>query len=157
MLAQPGLYCCKLQLHGPVTCLTIEGTRNSTLSWMERSYINTSAREDLRLPTTDMKRLAVAAFGLKHLKPRLCYVVRIKVRAMASETTRVDLFVVPHICESITYQPLAECAKLFPHLVDLELAGVQIRDSRELDILIRADFNSGTLSLEKFDGERRVL
>ena len=58
----------------------------------------------------------------------------------ARKATRVDLFVVPHICEPITYQPLPECVKLFPHLADLELADDQIGDSREVDILIGADF-----------------
>ena len=96
----------------------------------QRSYITTSGREALRLPMTDRKRLAVAAFGSKRMEPRLCYVVRVKVCAKAGETTRVDLFVLPHICEPITYQPLAECVKLFPHLANLELADDQIGDSR---------------------------
>ena len=106
----------------------------------QRSYITSSAREALHLRTTDRKRLAVAAFGSKRMEPRLCTTVRVKVRAKAGETTRVDLFVVPHICEPITYQLLAECVKLFPHLAALELADDQIGESREVDILIGADF-----------------
>ena len=38
------------------------------------------------------------------------------------------------------YQPLAECVKLFPNLANLKLADDQIGDSREINILIGADF-----------------
>ncbi len=106
----------------------------------QRSYITTSAREALRLPTTGKKRLAIAAFGSKRMKPQSCNVVRVEVHTKAGTTTSVDLFVVPHICEPITCQPITECLELFPHLADLELANDQTGDSRDVDMLIGADF-----------------
>ena len=66
------------------TCNPSDCRRNKKLyivmdGGSQRSYITTSAREAICLPTTDRKRLAIAAFGSKCMEPRLCDVVRVKV------------------------------------------------------------------------------
>ena len=52
------------------------------------------------------------------------------------EDKNVDLFVVPHICEPLTTQPIHKCLGLYPQLSGLELADDPLDEAREIDMLI---------------------
>ena len=62
------------------------------------------------------------------------------VHTREGRNTRVDLFVVPRICEPLTKQPLTRCLELFPHLSELDLADDLTKETRGIDMLIGSDF-----------------
>ena len=88
----------------------------------QRSYLTQRARDSLYLQTTNRQRLAIASFGSKRADPQLCEVVRVSLRTREGKDKTIDLFVVPHICELLTTQPIDKCLDLYPHLSGLELA-----------------------------------
>jgi hypothetical protein len=51
----------------------------------------------------------------------------------------VDLFVVPHICETLTRLHIDKCWKPFAHLAGLELADDPEEETLGIDILIGSD------------------
>ena len=64
------------------------------------------------------------------------------------ETKNIDLFVVPHICEPLTAQPIDKCLGLYQHISGLDLADDPLDETREIYKLIGSDF-IGSLSLAK--------
>ena len=56
------------------------------------------------------------------------------------QNTEIEEFVVPHICEPLTKQPLIECAGHFSHLAGLKLADDSANEMPEIDMLIGSDF-----------------
>ena len=76
-------------------------------SGSQRSYLTQRVQKALQLKPIDQLRLAIAAFGSKRVDPCLCDVVRVRVQTKLGE---VDLFVVPHICEPLTEQPIEASA-----------------------------------------------
>ena len=50
---------------------------------------------------------------------------------------RLALFVVPHICDALTAQPISMCTEKYDHLAQLDLADAADSNSRmEVDILV---------------------
>ena len=110
-------------------------------SGSQRSYLTHGARGTLHLPTTDKQRLAIEAFGSKRGDPRLCEVVQVSVKTRDGGDKKIDLFVVPHICEPLTTQPIGKCLELHPHISELDLADDPMDETREIDMLIGSDFH----------------
>ena len=109
-------------------------------SGSQRSYLTQRARDTLHLQTVVRQRLAIAAFGSERTDPRLCEVVRVSVRTRAGEDKNIDLFVVPHICEPLTTQPIDKCLELYPHISGLDLGNDPLDETLEIDVLIGLDF-----------------
>ena len=109
-------------------------------SGSQRSYLTQRARDTLHLQTVARQRLAIAAFGSERAGPRLCEVVRVSVRTRAGEDKNIDPFVVPHICEALTAQPIDKCLEHYPHISGLDLADDPLDETREIDVLIGSDF-----------------
>ena len=61
-------------------------------------------------------------------------------RTKIGEDKNIDLFVVPHICEPLTTQPIDKCLELCPHISGLDLANDSLDETREIDVLIGSDF-----------------
>ena len=93
------------------------------------SYLTQRARDTLHLQTVARQRLAITAFGSERAGPRLCEVVRV-----------IHLFVVPHICEALTAQPIDKCLEHYPHISGLDLADNPLDETREIDVLMGSDF-----------------
>ena len=109
-------------------------------SGSQRSYLTKKARETLRLPTTNRQRLAIAAFGSNRAEPQVCEAVQVSVATRNGVDKNIDLFVVPHICEPLTTQPLDKCLEFHPHISELDLADDPLDETREIDLLIGSDF-----------------
>ena len=58
----------------------------------------------------------------------------------AGEDKNIDLFIVPHICESLTTQPIDKYLELYPHISGLDLADDPLAETHEIDVLIGVDF-----------------
>ena len=112
-------------------------------SGSQRSYLAQRVQDALHLEPIDQQRLAIAAFGSKRAEPCLCDVVRVRVHPKVGKDQDVDLFVVPHICEPLTEQPIGKTLKPFAHLAGLELADDPREKTRGIDILIRVRFLLG--------------
>jgi hypothetical protein len=52
----------------------------------------------------------------------LCEVVRTGVKSKLGPDKRMALFVVPHICDALTVQPISTCTEKYSHLAQLDLA-----------------------------------
>ena len=61
------------------------------------------------------------------------------VRTRDGGDKNIDLFVVPHICEPLTTQPIDKCLELYPHISGLDLADDPLDGTREIDMLIGSD------------------
>ena len=106
----------------------------------QRSYLTQRARDSLHLQTTNQQRLAISSFGSKRADSQLCEVVRVSLGTREGKDKTIDLFVVPHICEPLTTQPIAKCLDFYPHLSGLELADDPLDEIHEIDMLIGSDF-----------------
>ena len=120
----------------------------------QRSYLTQSARNSLHLSTTSKRQLAIAAFGSKRREPQPCEVVRLEVQTRLGQYTSLDVFVVPHICEPLTSQPLYQYLELYPHLGGLELADNPGKGMCEVDLLVGSDFYWDFVSGETRRGDK---
>ena len=66
--------------------------------------------------------------------------MRLEVQTRLGQYTSLDVFVVPHICEPLTSQPLYQYLELYPHLGGLELADNPWKEMCEVDLLVGSDF-----------------
>ena len=122
-------------------------------SGSQRSYLTQRAQDTLHLQTAARQKLAIAAFGSERMDPRLCEVVRVSVQTRAGEDNNIDLFVVPHICEPLTTQPIDKCLELYPHISGLDQADDPLDETREIDMLIGSDFYWEFVTGEMVRGE----
>ena len=109
-------------------------------SGSQRSYLTRHVRDTLALPTSGKQCLSIAAFGSQRGEPKQCEVVRIAIRTKYGDIQEVDLFVVPHICDPLTTQPVSMCHKMYSHLSQLQLADTSQDEMLEVDMLIGSDF-----------------
>ena len=128
-------------------------------SGSQRSYLTQRARDTLHLQTVARQRLAIAAFGSERAGPRLCEVIRVSVRTRAGEDKNIDLFVVPHICEAFTAQPIDKCLEHYPHILGLDLADNPLDETREIDspLLSRLFPNRPTIAFRTYKNIRKQL
>ena len=110
-------------------------------SGSQRSYITARTKDTLLLQSVSEQCSSVAAFGSKGENPMVCEVVRVGVRAKIGADKELTLFVVPHICDALTAQPISVCAERYNHLAQLDLADASDGNSRmEVDILVGCDY-----------------
>ena len=105
------------------------------------SYLTQRAQDTLHLQTVARQRLAIAAFGSERTDPQLCEVIRVSVWTRAGEDKDIDLFVVPHICEPLTTQPIYKCLELYLHISGLDLADDPLDETLEIDVLMGSESN----------------
>ena len=103
----------------------------------QRSYLTQHARDAL---TKEKQRLAIAAFGTRRAESQLCDLVCSSLRTKEGQEIKIDMFVVPHICEPVCKQPLEECPGRYPHLFGLDLADDFTKGPHVIDMLIGSDF-----------------
>ena len=109
-------------------------------SGSQRSYLTQRVKEALELPVIGKQHLSIAAFGTKRREPRQCEVVHLVVRTKMGRNHELDLFIVPHICDPLTVQPVSTCTKIYGHLSQIDLADTSNEELREVDMLIGSDF-----------------
>ena len=109
-------------------------------SGSQRSYITARTMDALSLRSVSEQYLSIAAFGSRGEDPMLCEVVRVGVKAKLGPDKRLALFVVPHICDALTAQPISTCTEKYDHLVQIDLADAADGNSQlEVDILVGCD------------------
>ena len=70
----------------------------------------------------------------------LCEVVRVGVKSKLGPDKRLALFVVPHICDALTTQPISMCTGKYDHLAHIDLADAADGNFQlEGDILVGCD------------------
>ena len=103
----------------------------------QRSYLTAKVKQDLRLETVKTQRLLVAAFGSRRAPAKPCDVVTLKVQTRFGPDLELSLFVVPHICDPLSVQPVCTC---YQHLSGLDLANrYSESEIPEIDLLIGSD------------------
>lgn len=84
--------------------------------------------------------LSIAAFGSKGGDPKKREIVRVGVRSKFGPDRELVLFVVPHICDALTAQPISTWTNTYRHLEQLDLADTSDGHSRmEVDVLVGGD------------------
>lgn len=121
-------------------------------SGSQRSYLTRRVKEALALPVCGKQCLSIAAFGSKRGEPEQCEVVRLTVRTRLGNQ-KLDLFVVPHICDPLTMQPINTCLKMYSHLSRLDFADTSQGEMLEVDMLIGSDFYWEFMTGEMIRGE----
>lgn len=106
----------------------------------QKSYLTQRVKQILSLPLTSTQQLSIAAFGSSKGEPLSCGLVRLAVRTKSGVKQELDVFVVPHICDPLTTQPVDSCSKMYSHLADLDFADVSPDETLEVDMLIGSDF-----------------
>ena len=109
-------------------------------SGSQRSYLTQRVRDTLALPASGKQRLSIASFGSKQGEAKQCEVVRIAVRTKSGDNQEVDLFVIPHICDPLTAQPVGVCPKMYSYISQLDLADTSQYETVEVDMLIGSDY-----------------
>ena len=128
-------------VYDPLNHNSVCTTRMILDSGSQRSYITARTKDTLLLQSVSEQCLSVAAFGSKGKNPMVCEVVRVGVRAKIGADKELTLFVVPHICDALTAQPISVCAERYNHLAQLDLADASDGNSRmEVDILVGCDY-----------------
>ena len=87
------------------------------------------------------KPLTVMTFGSHKKSPQSFGLARLNLVFRNGETTPIDLYTNPHVCEPVTCQPVSICKENFGHLATLDLADPSDGSSPlNIDILIGSDF-----------------
>ena len=106
----------------------------------QRSYITTRTKEALSLKPVAEKCLSIAAFGSNGGDPMVRDVVRVGMKSKFGPDRELTLFVIPHICDALTAQPISVCTEKYGHLAQLDLADASDGNSQlEVDILVGCD------------------
>lgn len=108
-------------------------------SGSQRSYITCKARATLSLPTVRTQRMSIKTFGSTQEEDQHCDVVRIALKTVDGKTLKLQLFVVPLICEPLTNQLIDRCKSEHQHLTHLQLADSSDGGIMPVDILIGSD------------------
>ena len=109
-------------------------------SGSQKSYVTKRVKNCLSLPVITKQRLSIAAFGSNRGQAEQYDVTCLNVRTKTGNTQELNLFVVPHICDPLTAQPIRTCAKRYSHLAQLNLADISQDETLEVDVLIGSDF-----------------
>jgi len=104
----------------------------------QKSYLTRRVKNALNLPVVSKKSLSIAAFGSRKGRPRQCEVVHLIMKTRHG-SSRLEVFVVPHICDPITSQAAVADVKMYSHLAGLDLADLNHDDVMEVDLLIGSD------------------
>ena len=106
-------------------------------SGSQRSYLTAKVKQDLRLETVRTQRLSIAAFGSRRAPAKPCDVVTLRVQTRSGPDLEISLFVVPHICDPLSVQPVSTGHH---HLLGLDLADHRCgSEPPEVDLLIGSD------------------
>jgi hypothetical protein len=109
-------------------------------SGSQRSYLTQRVKDALGLEACETQSLSIAAFGSQRREPKQCEVVRLNVCTKLGTNQRLELFVVPHICDPLMHQPVSMSSKKYSHLSQLDLADPSSGEMLEVDLLIGSDF-----------------
>lgn len=97
-------------------------------------------QEELALESVSTQSLVIAAFGSKRAQAKPCDIVRVMITTKSGPDLRLDLFVVPHICDVLTGQPASVHFRRYAHLSHLEFADEGVSNvPLEIDMLIGSD------------------
>ena len=98
-------------------------------------------KQILSLPVTSTQQLFIAAtFGPTKGRPLPCKSVNLTVWNKSGVDQKLDVFVVPHICNPITSQMNSSCSERYTHLAGLDLADSPPNETLELNMLIGSHF-----------------
>ena len=106
----------------------------------QRSYITCRVKGMLDLKPENTQYLHIATFGAKKKENRLCEAVNVVMKMKHGLDQEIEAFVVPHICEPISPQPLNGCIRDYKHLSQLKFADSYDDLPLEVDILIGSDY-----------------
>lgn len=123
-------------------------------SGSQRSYITARTKDALSLRSVSEQYLSIAAFGSRGEDPVLCEVVRVGVKSKLGPDKSLALFVVPHICDALTTQPISMCTEKYDHLAHIDLADAADGNSQmEVDILVGCDYYWDLVTGQTLRGE----
>ena len=108
-------------------------------SCSQRSYITSTAREQLNLPTVGKETLLIKTFGDDSASIKECDVVQLCVRTLDGLNVYVTSYVVPVICSPVSNQQTQDTLKCYPYLQGLQFA-CGTSDTVSVDVLIGADY-----------------
>ena len=114
-------------------------------------------KDSLALPVDSKQYLSIAAFGSKKGRPKQCEVVCLIVRTKLGGFQELEVFVVSHICDSVTKPASVACSRVYGHLSQLDLADVCLDKTLEVDLLIGSDFYWEFVTGETIRGENRPV
>ena len=106
----------------------------------QKSYVERSLIEELRLPIHDKRAFIVSGFGGHEHSLHDNDVVKIQLATSnPRETIEIIAHVVDTVCAPITQQYVTEAARKYPHLRGLQLAETSNEASLHINMLIGAD------------------
>ena len=108
-------------------------------SGSQQSYVSNEVREALGLESQDRQCLSIATFGAER-ESKICETVCVGMKMKYGVDQQLRLFVVPRICEPITFQPMSVSVENCEHLSQLDLADPDCDSPRTVDVLIGSDY-----------------
>ena len=108
----------------------------------QRSYVTSSLRRRLNLPTLRKDKIVIQTFGNKYSKARDVDIVQLKVKGKSKgSVVFVEAICVPDICSPLKNQNIDLAVQRYEHLENLELADCsEGSDNLNVDVLIGLDF-----------------
>ena len=107
----------------------------------QRYYVTERVIKQLSVTPRVRKPLTIMTFGSHKKSPQSFGLARLNLVFRNGETTPIDLYTIPHVCEPVTCQPVSICKENFGHLATLDLAVPSDGSSPlDIDILIGSDF-----------------
>ena len=109
-------------------------------SGSQRSYLTERMKQDLRLEAVSTQLLSIATFGSKRAQAKPCDVVTLGILTRSGPDLKVNFFVVPHICDPLSVQPVSTCSEWDISLSNLDFADCcDGTEPLEVDLLIGSD------------------
>ena len=109
-------------------------------SGSQRSYLTEAVARDLKLNPKKTESLRIKTFGDSEDITQTCPVVDLAIQTSYRNTLKMELLVVPSICDSLSHQPTTQAKETHPHLRGLKLADPNtMEDKLPIDLLIGSD------------------
>ena len=109
-------------------------------SGSQRSYLTERVRARLRLKPLGEQTLSIATFGAVEERTQVSPVVSVGIRLKGYPDGAMPLYVVPTICEPLSFQPVKASVMKYSHLTGLDLADATDGPERlPIDALIGCD------------------
>ena len=107
----------------------------------QRTYVTSRIQKMLSLPTSHTGTVSIKTFGSKRGSRQSRSVVKLGICTRDGRPLVISALVVPHICDTIRFQPITTARKRYPHLFQLDLAdSADISDDLSVDLLLGSDY-----------------
>ena len=109
----------------------------------QKSYVNESLKDALKLKVIGKERLLIKTFGNEIARVKTCDIVQLAMKTIDGMEVNISAYVVPQICSPITKQGLKKAVRQYKHLQGLQLADFEgneeVSSDKQVDLLIGND------------------